>query len=89
MRGDTNGWTHVGTAGATLDLSVTLGVLSSRSSFSRRFFSVETIRLDAMIWDWRRLGECESAPEHPWLRILGEVDSLSRSSVPFRASLKI
>ena len=41
--------THAGTAGAMLDFSDALGVLPSRSSFSRTFFSLEMIRLDVMI----------------------------------------
>lgn len=42
---------HAGTAGAMLDLSEALGVLPSPSSFSRRFFSVESIRLEVMFGD--------------------------------------
>ena len=40
--------TYAGTAGAMLDFSAALGLRSSRSSFSRNVFSLETILLEVI-----------------------------------------
>ena len=50
--------TYAGTAGAMLVFSAALGVLSFRSSFSNRFFSLEIMRLEVIFkQDYKIVGE--------------------------------